>query len=77
MPALALPWRKRGRERVHGMAELPAELDAEAIDDWRCGGEAGHWREGRQLAAVSAPARLAAAAVSGRTSEEGSRGQSG
>jgi hypothetical protein len=44
MPALASPLRKRGRERAHGMVEVQAELEAEAIDEWRCGGGAGRRR---------------------------------
>jgi hypothetical protein len=54
------------------------ELEADAIEELRCGGGARRQRVERRRAAVSAPARLAAAAaVSGRTSEEGSGAQSG
>jgi hypothetical protein len=73
--ALALPWCKRGQKRAHGMEEVQAELEVEAIEDGCCGGGARRQRVGRRRAVASTPARLAAIVESERTSEEGGRGQ--
>jgi hypothetical protein len=48
MPALALPRRKQWRARAHGMAEVQAELEVEAIDEWWRSGGAGRRRVGRR-----------------------------
>jgi hypothetical protein len=72
---LALPWCKRGRKRAHGMEEVQAELEVEAIEDGCCGGGARRRRVGRRRAVTSTPARLAATVESEHASEEGGRGQ--